>query len=525
MPQDIEFAVQRGMVYLLQARPITRIGFAGEAGEWTNADFRDGGVSSTVCSPLMWSLYEHVWNRSLKETLRELKLFKSDFEASRCYFERPYWNLGAVKECLATLPGYRERDFDEDLSVQINYDGHGNATPFSLRNVLRALPTLWAVPQFLKKQMAAAQQLLEISQDEYLRPFRPERQEAEHSFAELIETRYLPAECTYFRTIFAASLAKLDFLGAYPEADYIGLVSGLPPLRHLAPVRAVQSMTIRTPAAISSLIDQFSYHYRRGLDVIQPRWDEDREFVLQLLTDLPTPLDTSTDTAPQQQYEAARHDMLRRLPRRKHRRFVAKLQRLRTMLWLREELRDVSSFLYHRIRQYALAIGEQRELADGVFFQTFQEIIHDDRRQLENRRQTYYRYRNFHAPNEIGTRFQFDGHVPSGELRGIAASPGTATGRAYVCHSVEDASHMPPGSILVCPCTDPGWTPVLGRAAGVITETGGLLSHAAILCREYGIPAVLGIPHATQRIAHHCQIMLYGSIGHAAILSPEGGHS
>ena len=51
---------------------------------------------------------------------------------------------------------------------------------------------------------------------------------------------------------------------------------------------------------------------------------------------------------------------------------------------------------------------------------------------------------------------------------------------------------MPTGQILVCPYTDPGWTPVLDRVGGVVTETGGLLSHAAIICREYGIPAVLG---------------------------------
>jgi pyruvate,water dikinase len=65
-----------------------------------------------------------------------------------------------------------------------------------------------------------------------------------------------------------------------------------------------------------------------------------------------------------------------------------------------------------------------------------------------------------------------------------------------VARSVEEALAAPAGSILVCPFTDPGWTPVLGRVAGVVTETGGLLSHAAVICREFGIPAVLGVPHA-----------------------------
>ena len=123
VPQDIEFAIESETLYVLQARPVTRIGFASDIGEWTNADFRDGGVSSTVCTPLMWSLYDFIWDRSLKGTLRELKLFKRDFQAGRMFFGRPYWNLGAVKDCLAELPGFVERDFDEDLSVQIDLRG------------------------------------------------------------------------------------------------------------------------------------------------------------------------------------------------------------------------------------------------------------------------------------------------------------------------------------------------------------------------------------------------------------------
>jgi phosphohistidine swiveling domain-containing protein len=84
---------------------------------------------------------------------------------------------------------------------------------------------------------------------------------------------------------------------------------------------------------------------------------------------------------------------------------------------------------------------------------------------------------------------------------------------------------MPPGRIVVCPFTDPGWTPVLDRAAGVVTETGGLLSHAAIICREYGIPAVLGVPQATSRIPHGSELVLHGSAGFVEIVNqvePEG---
>src|SRR5438270_9707526 len=101
----------------------------------------------------------------------------------------------------------------------------------------------------------------------------------------------------------------------------------------------------------------------------------------------------------------------------------------------------------------------------------------------------------------------------SGALCGIGASPGTARGIARAARSVEEAMAVPTGSILICPFTDPGWTPVLDRVAGVVTETGGLLSHAAVICREYGIPAVLGVPEATERIPDGARVAVHGGEG------------
>ena len=128
-PQDIEFAVERDTVYVLQARPITRINFDSEIGEWTNADYRDGGVSSGACTPIMWSLYQFAFQKALVGYLREMKVLDGDFQAARMFFGRPYWNLGAVKRCLAKLPGFVERRFDEDLAIRsaVRGSGPGNA--------------------------------------------------------------------------------------------------------------------------------------------------------------------------------------------------------------------------------------------------------------------------------------------------------------------------------------------------------------------------------------------------------------
>jgi phosphoenolpyruvate synthase/pyruvate phosphate dikinase len=102
---------------------------------------------------------------------------------------------------------------------------------------------------------------------------------------------------------------------------------------------------------------------------------------------------------------------------------------------------------------------------------------------------------------------------PSTVLTGIGASPGTACGTARTVHSVDEFSAVKPGDIIVCRTTDPAWTPLFGVAAAVVTETGGLLSHAAIVAREYGIPAVLGVAGALARIAAGTTLVVDGTKG------------
>ena len=114
-----------------RARPVTRLSFSPEIGEWTPADFRDGGVSSDVCTPFMWSLYEEALSVSLPEYFKRLRLIPRDHEATwaRMFFGRPYWNLGEVKAALEKLPGYDEAAFHADMGVEVDPDFVPSRTP------------------------------------------------------------------------------------------------------------------------------------------------------------------------------------------------------------------------------------------------------------------------------------------------------------------------------------------------------------------------------------------------------------
>lgn len=524
-PQDIEFAIDREHLWLLQSRPITRITHPTDRGAWTNADFRDGGVSASVCSPLMWSLYERVWSEALLGFLREIHLLSHDdqFEAGRLFYGRPYWNLGEVKRCLAALPGFVERRLDEDLSVEPAYDGDGMRTPVTLRTVLHALPTAWALRGFFRQQERFDRQFLAGRFEAMLQRYEPLPSSSTDALLRLVRGEFMLTEREYFRTIFAASLAKLDFKDAFPDADEAALVAGLGPLRHLAPLRWMRQMAATGSRDMDDLLYRFRHHQPAGLDVIHRRWDEQRDYVERLLE--------ATAAEPPARFDGdavdARAEHLTRLPRRHRARFDRKLNRLRTFLHLREEMRDCSSRIYYLIRRYALAISQERGLGDNVFFMTVEEIAADDRSRIAERRDVYERFRRFDAPNEIGNGQTLspapESVQPRSTLRGLAAGRGCVRGTARVVRTADEASRLKEGVILVCPFVDPGWTCALDRVAAVVTETGGLLSHAAVICREFGLPAVLGVRGVTRCIQDGAVIEVDGNSGTVRCLETQEG--
>jgi pyruvate,water dikinase len=176
----------------------------------------------------------------------------------------------------------------------------------------------------------------------------------------------------------------------------------------------------------------------------------------------------------------------------------------------------------------ALADDGRIDRADDVFFVTLAQAraglsgrsLHAT--VAENRSSYEQELRRRRVPRVLlsdGTEPENVGDGPTaetGSLVGVAASPGTVSGVARVILDPVGA-HLAPGEILVAPSTDPGWTPLFLTAGGLVMEMGGSNSHGAVVAREYGIPAVVGLPLATDRIATGDRVSVNGTTGTVTI--------
>jgi pyruvate,water dikinase len=119
-----------------------------------------------------------------------------------------------------------------------------------------------------------------------------------------------------------------------------------------------------------------------------------------------------------------------------------------------------------------------------------------------------------------GVSAETDSDDPN-QFNGTPVSPGVVEGIVRVVFDPSDAQ-LQPGDILVCPGTDPAWTPLFLTAGGLITEVGGLMTHGSVVAREYGIPAVVGVNQATQRLQTGQRVRVDGSSGLVVIMSDSG---
>lgn len=558
-PQDIEWVWDGQEFFIVQSRPITRFQERMDMGEWTSADFRDGGVSSSVCSPFMYSLYEDAVEHSMTAYFRGIRLLRSRPKWMTYQYGRAYWNLGAVKDCLKRVPGYNEEEFDKDLGIEKEYGDGPWKTETTLATILPVIPTAimletefiahrLRIRRFTRRFPAQKARLLKL-----LGSSRECAEQAAYGLKKAIRELQGPTERTYFRAIYNSTNLQGEFkklLDGYaakmdPKPGHLPLVTGLGDIAHFECERDLHTLYTcpaeELEAEFETFFKRHGYRGTRELDITVPRWSEDTSFIRDQVKRVrggPDPIHPDEVLGKQQKiYEKELDRVLTRLPSLDALVFRARLFQARDYLVAREKMRDCSTQAYAVVRDFALELGKRlvhrglMKSPSEVFLLTFQEAIAwgQNPEEIENseevlaaRQRDMDGFRSFKAPHEFGI-----GQKPKASradpdsLTGIPCSPGQVTAKAYLAHTVEDAAKAPKGSILIAPFTDPGWTPVFSRLAAVVTEVGGLLSHAAVLSREYGIPAVLAVDGALEEFKTGEEVLVDGHHGYVQRVKKE----
>jgi phosphohistidine swiveling domain-containing protein len=540
-PQDIEWAIdENGKVHILQSRPVTAYQPREDYPELTNADLKDGGVSARVCTPCMFSSYRDAMQISMGDYLKKIRLLSSDEGVIWCYgaYGRVYWNAEAVKKGLMKIPDFKEEDFDRDLGVQKDYGKKGpHRTTVNLGTIVGAIPVILGLgrefrdclmmieefgPRFERRDRefkAALRRLSSMSDGEF-NPWMLEMMRFQQE-----------TERNYYRTIYNNSNYQSEFknllkrLPAYQDFDEVELMGELHGVAHLD----VQSGLARLKALEGEQYfkerDSFlSLHYHHGpaeLDITVPRWGENVVWVDELVRDY-----QEIKASGNSHFQDTVDRLTKNLGYFKRKKFLKMLGESREFLRLREQMRSYSTRGYYLLRQGLLEFGHRHKLlGNRVFMLELKEVVE---KLLEpqgpwpdfmKKEILYQGYRNFTPPNEFGGTIEaMKAGTSASGLKGLGCSPGEFTGMARVILDIHQTHDLTKEDILVTLFTDPGWTPVLARVGGVVTEVGGLLSHAAVIGREYGVPAVLNLIDATKLIKDGDMIKINGKTGSVEVV-------
>jgi pyruvate,water dikinase len=577
-PCDIEFAIKDDVLYILQARKITSIRYNGIKDMWSTADFKDGGVSATICTPYMWSLYEYIWEFSLRNFIVRSEILRDDelpAKLGEMFYGRPYWNMSAVKKTMSQIIGYKEREFDNEYGIIGDYEGDGETfkiTPSSISKMIRIVINQ---SRILKSRRENAErykkELLDLYYDYKEKYDTHAIKDIEKSFYRITKKTYLRSETTYFWQIFIntvhQSLYKDSLLKYVSESEYLSLLGSIDNISHLLPFYEMWDISrkirkdndsyrywTQTDAVgiasslsdekyclsdVQSLIDKYGYHSDKELDITYPCYYEEPEVMVGMVKDMVDLEDSYSPLEDKKNGQMMYRSVLRKIKAKvspfTYNKICKKVLGMRNMLWWREEFRDVSTRFYYMLRMYTLEYAgllTERgvlENKEDVWFLKVGDLWDyiegkkkaEDLKDIITRNRFYYNaYRNYMSENEIGTVFSnrpADSEEKRSQIKGLGANNGVVTGVARVIEDFTQIDRLEEGDILVTKFTDTGWTPKFAILSGIVTEYGGILCHAAIVSREYGIPAIVCCKDAMSKIKDGQIITIDGSTGNVTI--------
>lgn len=339
-------------------------------------------------------------------------------------------------------------------------------------------------------------------------------------------------------------LALLDVADVIrPHAEVVAFLQGVEDEDFLDELAKVTGGT-QARDAVEAYLDRYGMRCVGEIDITRPRWRE------RPTTLVPAILDNVRNFEPgaaERRFEQGRQEALKKeqdvlsrlrfLPDGERKADEAKrmIDRVRTFIGYREYPKYGIISRYFVYKQALLAEAERLVQAgvlaeqEDIYYLRFQELrdvvrSHQvDHRLIQQRKDAFRSYQALTPPRvltsdgEAVTGAYRRDDVPAGALVGLPVSAGTVEGRARVVLDLADAD-LEAGDILVTAFTDPSWSPLFVGIAGLVTEVGGLMTHGAVIAREYGLPAVVGVDRATRLIRDGQRIRVHGTDGYVEIL-------
>ncbi|MGW3612377.1 rifamycin-inactivating phosphotransferase [Micromonospora sp. NPDC005163] len=296
--------------------------------------------------------------------------------------------------------------------------------------------------------------------------------------------------------------------------------------------------------AIEAYLERYGMRCVGEIDITRPRWRERPTTLVPVLLDN---IRNFEPGAARRRFEQGRQEAekktqevlgrLRALPdgERKADETKRMIDRVRTFIGYREYPKYAIISRYLVYKQALLEEAERLVRAnvlrarEDLFYLTFQEL-HDvvrtnqaDDQLIHRRKEAFRSYQALTTPRVLTSEGEgISGayrreDVPTGALVGLPVSGGIVEGRARVILDLAEAA-LEPGDILVTAYTDPSWSPLFVAIEGLVTEVGGLMTHGAVIAREYGLPAVVGVANATRLIRDGQRIRVHGTDGYVEIL-------
>jgi phosphoenolpyruvate synthase/pyruvate phosphate dikinase len=339
-----------------------------------------------------------------------------------------------------------------------------------------------------------------------------------------------------------ALLDVADAIRPYPEIiEYLQQVKADDYLDELAKFNG----GLDARHAVDAYLDKYGMRCAGEIDITKTRWSENPTILVPLIL---SNIKNFESGAGKRKFEQGRQEALK-----KEEELVGRLvslpdgeQKIRETKQMISLLRSFAGYreypkygIVNRFFVYKQALlKEAEQLAkaniipdrEDVYYLTieeFREMVHThkpDNQLIGKRKDEFKSYEKLNPPRVITSdgeivsgKYKHEKKLPTDAIAGLAVSSGVIEGRARVILNMEDAN-LEDGDILVTTFTDPSWTPLFVSIKGLVTEVGGMMTHGAVIAREYGLPAIVGVDNATKLLRDGQRIRLNGSDGYIEIL-------